>query len=271
MRGTDKIISLLKVNSHGRVLFLSALCTAFTVAASVCAISFVLSSIAPLPGEALITVLAVAALVPMMVTPPLAYIFMSIALHFIGAAANVRPPVRLDALTGLYGRDYFLEKVRQMLDEGGAFLMVEADHFSRISDTHGHALSEAALKRFAQALRAGVKSASLISRLGGGQFGIFIPMGKLHDADTAAIRASAAVCSLCHTISGHEIHMTASIGGAVYEAGMTLEDLTGLASERLRRARNAGRSRAFLADAPPVIPDFSDIEFWDEPATSAAA
>jgi diguanylate cyclase len=271
MRVTEKTVGLLKVNSRERVLFLTALCTAFTVAASVCAMSFALSSIAPLPGQALIAALAVAALVPMMVMLPLAYILMSIVQHLSGASGNVSSPARLDHLTGLYSRDCFLEKTRQMLEEGGAFLMVEADHFSRISDTHGHALSEAALKRFAQALRAGVKSASLIGRLGGGQFGIFIPMGKMHDADTAAIRAGAAVCSLCHTISGCEIHMTASIGGAVHEAGMTLEDMMGLASERLRRARNAGRSRAFLADAPPVIPDFSDIEFWDEPATSAAA
>jgi diguanylate cyclase len=271
MRRTEKIIGLLQVSTHGRVLFLTALCTAFTVAASVCAMSFALSSIAPLPGEALIAVLAVAVFVPMMVMLPLAYILMSIVRHLSGAAGNVTSHARLDHLTGLYSRDYFLGKTTQMLDEGGAFLMVEADHFSRISDTHGQAVGEAALKRFGEALRAGSRAASLIGRLGSGQFGIFIPMGKMHDADTAAIRASAAVCSLCHTISGHEVHMTASIGGAVHEAGMTLEDMMGLASERLRRARNAGRSRAFLADTPPVIPDFADIEFWDEPATSAAA
>jgi diguanylate cyclase (GGDEF)-like protein len=96
-------------------------------------------------------------------------------------------------------------------------------------------------------------------------------MGKMHDADTAAIRASAAVCSLCHTISGHEVHMTASIGGAVHEDGMMLEDMIRLADERLYRAKNTGRNRAVLSETPPIVPDFSDVEFWDMPATSAAA
>jgi diguanylate cyclase len=149
--------------------------------------------------------------------------------------------------------------------------MVDADHFKRVNDTHGHAVGDEALKRFAQALRAGNKQTSLIGRLGGEEFGIFIPKGKIGDADLAAIRTSAAICSLCHTISGREIHMTASIGGAVHEDGMALEDMIRLADERLYCAKKTGRNRSVLSDTPPIVPDFSDVEFWDEPATSAAA
>jgi diguanylate cyclase len=271
MRGMEKVIGLLKVNSHGRVLFLTAFCTTFIVAASVCILSLVLRSMPPLPADALVAVIAVAALVPLIITPPLAYALLGIVWIFTGAAGSAAPSARIDLLTGLYSRSRFLEKARQMLDEGGALLMVDADQLDSVHEAHGPAVAEEALKRFAQALRAGNKPTSLIGRLGGGGFGVFIPKGGMSDADLAAIRVSAAVCSLCHTISGRELHITASIGGAVHEACMTLEEMMGLASERLRRARSAGRNRVFLADAPPIIPDFSDIEFWDEPATSAAA
>jgi diguanylate cyclase len=271
MRRTEKIIGLLKVNSHGRVLFLTALCTAFTVAASVCVISFVLKSIPLLPSEALITVLAIAAAAPMIITPPLAYAMLSVLRLLTGAAGHVDRRARLDPVTGLCSRNYFLEKVRQMLDEGGAFMMVGADHLKRVHEARGPAVADEALKRFAQALRAGNKPTSLIGRLGEEEFGVFIPKGRMADADLAAIRASAAVCSLCHTISGHELHMTASIGGAAHLAGASLEDTIRLAGERLSIARAAGHNRAFLSDAPPIVPDFSGIDFWDEPATSAAA
>ena len=271
MGRTEKIIGFLQVNSHARVLFLTALCTAFTVAASVCVVALVLSSIPLLPAEALIAVMAIAALIPMIITPPLAFILLHILRLLTSTIGHVDRQVRFDPMTGLYSRNYFLEKARMMLDEGGAFLMVDADHFKRVNDTHGHAVGDETLKRFAQALRAGNKPTSLIGRLGGEEFGIFIPKGKMQDADLAAIRTSAAICSLCHTISGRELHMTASIGGAVHEAGMVLEDLIRLADERLYRAKNTGRNRAVLSETPPIVPDFSDIEFWEAPATSAAA
>jgi diguanylate cyclase len=271
MGRTEKIIGFLQVNSHRRVLFMTALCTAFTVAAAVCVVAIVLSSIPLLPREALLAVLAIAALIPMIITPPLAFILLHILRLLTNTIGHVDKQVRFDPMTGLYSRSYFLEKARTMLDEGGAFLMVDADHFKRVNDTHGHAVGDETLKRFAQALRAGNRSTSLIGRLGGEEFGIFIPKGRMADADLAAIRTSAAICSLCHTISGREIHMTASIGGAVHEAGMALEDLIRLADERLYRAKNTGRNRAILSETPPIVPDFSDIEFWDEPATSAAA
>lgn len=271
MGRTEKIIGFLQVSSHARVLFLTALCTAFTVAAAVCVVALVLTSIPLLPAEALFAVLAIAALIPLIITPPLAFILLHILRLLTGTISHVDRQVRLDPMTGLYSRSYFLEKARQMLDEGGAFLMVDADHFKRVNDAHGHAVGDETLKRFAQALRAGNKPTSLIGRLGGEEFGIFIPKGKMQDADLAAIRTSAAVCSLCHTISGRELHMTASIGGAVHEAGMTLEDMIRLADERLYRAKNAGRNRAILTEIPPLVPDFADVEFWDDPATSAAA
>ena len=270
MGRTDKILGLLQVNSHGRVLFLTALCTAFTVASSVCAVSFAMGAIPYMPRDALIAVLGLAAFIPVIITPPLAYIMLNILRLLANAVDHVGHQVRIDPMTGVYSRGYFLDTARMLLPDGGAFLMIDADHFKQINDTYGHASGDEALKRLAQALRAAANPSSLIGRLGGEEFGMFIPKGRLTDADTAAIRISAAVSSLCHTIAGNEIFLTASIGCAVFEPGMALEDMMRLADERLYRAKHAGRNRAVLSDTPPVVPDFSGVEFWDAPATSAA-
>jgi diguanylate cyclase len=271
MGRTEKIIGFLQVNSHGRVLLLTALCTAFTVAAAVCVVAGILTSIPLLPPDALIAIIAIAALIPMIITPPLAFILLHILRLLTSTIGHVDRQVRFDPMTGLYSRNYFLEKTRMMLDEGGAFLMVDADHFKRVNDTHGHAVGDEALKRFAQALRAGNKQTSLIGRLGGEEFGIFIPKGKIGDADLAAIRTSAANAGgHMYLASGYCVAQAAN-GGAVHEDGMALEDMIRLADERLYCAKKTGRNRSVLSDTPPIVPDFSDVEFWDEPATSAAA
>jgi diguanylate cyclase len=270
MGRTDKIIDLLRVDSPGRVIFLTILCTAFTVAASVCAVSFAMRSIPKLPQEALIAVLGLAAFMPAIITPPLAFIMLNIMRFLTNTVNHVGQQVRFDPMTGLYSRHHFLEMTRMHLEDGGAFLMIDADHFKRINDTYGHATGDEALKRLAQALRAAGKPSSLIGRLGGEEFGMFIPKGRLTDADTAAIRISAAVSNLCHTIAGHEIFLTASVGAAVHVPGMPLEELLRLADERLYRAKREGRNRAVLSETPPIVPDFSGVELWEDAPTSAA-
>ncbi len=268
-----KLIDFLQVNTNGRVVFLTALCTAFTVVTSIAVVAFVLSAFPLLPRDALIAVFAIAALIPLIIAPPLAFIVLHILRLMTKTLGHVDQQLRFDPLTGVHARNYFLEKARMMLDDGGAFLMVDVDHFKKINDTHGHDVGDEALRKFATALRAANKSTTLIGRLGGEEFGVFIPKGRLFDADTAAIRMSASVCNLCHTIMGHEIHLTASIGGAVYEEGTSLPQLMKRADQRLYEAKNSGRNRAVLSDTPSIIPDFSDIEFWDmaPAATNAAA
>ena len=268
-----KFIDFLQVSSNKRVLFLTLLCTAFTVSVSVGVVVFVLSAFPILPPDATIAVLAIAALIPMIIAPPLSFILLHILRLLTNTLGHVDQHVRFDPLTGVYARNYFLEKTRLMLDEGGAFLMVDADHFKRVNDSYGHDVGDETLRKFGAALRAANKATTLIGRLGGEEFGVFIPKGALQEADTAALRISAAVCNLCHTISGHEIHLTTSIGGAVFAEGMSLAEVVKLADERLYVAKNSGRNRAVLSDAPSIIPDFSDIEFWDaslSTATSAA-
>ena len=273
MGGLTKMADFLQVNSNARVLFFTALCTAFTVTASVGVVAFVLSSLS-LPRDAFVAILAIAAFIPLVIAPPLSFILLHVLRLLTNTLGHVDQHVRFDPLTGVYARNYFLEKARVLAEDGGAFLMVDADHFKKVNDMHGHDVGDEALRKFGAALRAANKSTTLIGRLGGEEFGVFIPKGKMADADIAAIRITAAVCNLCHTISGREIHLTASLGGAIHAPGMSLAELMKLADRRLYDAKNSGRNRFILSDTPSIIPDFSEIEFWrtapSAPLTTAA-
>ena len=102
MGRTEKIIGFLQVSSHKRVLFLTALCTSFTVAAAVCVVSLVLTSIPLLPAEALIAIIAIAALIPLIIAPPLSFILLHILELLTNTLGHVDQQVRFDPLTGVY-------------------------------------------------------------------------------------------------------------------------------------------------------------------------
>lgn len=274
MGRTEKIIGLLQVNSHARVAWLTALVTVFAASASVCAVSLALPALSPLPREAVAIVLAVAALIPLILIPPLAFALLSALRLAAHALAGQGGRARIDPVTGAHRRAPFIEKAGAMMEDGGALLLVDADHVARVKSMHGREVSDEALRKFVLALRAASPRASLIGRLSPDGFAVFMPRARMAEAEAAALRVSAAVCNLCHTVAGREIHLTATIGGAVHTPDMDLAALMRLAGKRLYAAKCDGRARAVLADAPSLAPDFSEFELWEADAclhlTSAA-
>jgi diguanylate cyclase (GGDEF)-like protein len=274
MGRTEKIIGLLQVNSSGRAVWLTALVTVFAASACVCAVSLALPALAPLPRDAVTVILAVAALIPLVLTPPLAFALLSALRLFSHALDGLGRQARIDAVTGAYRRAPFIEKAGLMMEDGGALLLIDADHIARVKSEHGREVAGEALRKFALALRAATPRASLIGRLSPDGFAVFMPRARMAEAEAAALRVSAAVCNLCHTIAGREIHLTATIGGADGAPDMDFAALMRLAGERLYAAKCEGRARTVLVDAPPLAPDFSEFDLWEADAshnlTSAA-
>ena len=195
-----------------------------------------------------------AALIPLLITPPLAFIVLNLFRNQTLTIDKVDHYVRYDTLTGVLTRAYLLGKTRDALSGGGAFLMVDADHFKAINDTHGHDVGDEALKKIAEVLRKALTTDALIGRLGGEEFGIFLPGAN----DTQAVAAAESLCRLMReegrVIAGKQLDLTVSIGCALHRDENTLENTIKLADSALYHAKRSGRDRYFVAEATDTMP-----------------
>ena len=192
--------------------------------------------------------------IPLLITPPIAIVVLNLFRVQTLTIDKVDQYVRYDTLTGVLTRAYLLGKAREILHRGGVFLMVDADHFKAVNDTYGHDVGDEALKRMAEVLRKALSTDALIGRLGGEEFGVFLP-----GADDAA--AAKAASDLCETmrregqiIAGQQLDLTISIGGAKHISGEQLEKTMKLADTALYQAKRTGRDRYFIAGATDTMP-----------------
>lgn len=158
---------------------------------------------------------------------------------------------RTDSLTGLWNRGYFMDLARRELSRARrensplCLIMVDADHFKRVNDTHGHEAGDEALRCLAQVLAASVREVDLLARLGGEEFVILLPGTERTAALAVAervrrgIRERSLSCA-----SGACFCLTVSVGVACRQgAEDTLEQLLRCADTALYAAKHAGRNR----------------------------
>jgi diguanylate cyclase (GGDEF)-like protein len=165
-----------------------------------------------------------------------------------------------DPLTRLYNsrwlRDAGERDLARAAREGKplALLLTDLDHFKRVNDGAGHAAGDLVLQRVAARLRATVRGADAVVRLGGEEF---VALLQDCDADGAAVVAEAirvAVRDITLPEGCGLARLTASIGIASYpEHPGGLEPLLAAADRAMYEAKQAGRDRVVRA-ATPVEP-----------------
>jgi diguanylate cyclase (GGDEF)-like protein len=80
-----------------------------------------------------------------------------------------------DSMTGLLNREAFfnhMEKVRGQ--QAGSLLIIDADHFKKINDMHGHYNGDGALMAIAQCIAKCVGNDKSIARIGGEEFAVYL-------------------------------------------------------------------------------------------------
>lgn len=230
--------------------------TAIAVAAPVLTFAVVLTLLGPVPLGTFIGVLAICAVIPLLIAPPIAFFALSILRLLTVTIERVDNYVRFDTLTGVLTRAYLLGQIREQLvaREVGAFLMVDADHFKAINDTFGHDVGDEALKRLAEVLRTTLTVDALVGRLGGEEFGVFLPGANDAEAAAAANTLCEAMRRRGRSIAGHDISLTVSIGGASHRGAESLEATMKLADAALYHAKRTGRDRFYIAGATETMP-----------------
>ncbi len=163
------------------------------------------------------------------------------------ANAELGRQAQTDALTGLLNRRVFDPMLVRMLADARrsgrelSVLMIDADHFKRINDIHGHAVGDEVLRTMADTLRGRLRPSDVIARFGGEEFAVLLP-------ETSPSRALRVAQALVARMAEHADPVwgtvTVSIGVATCGDGLTApEELLRRADEALYRAKAEGRNR----------------------------
>ena len=128
--------------------------------------------------------------------------------------------------------------------------MADLDHFKVLNDTHGHEAGDRALRVFAQAVAATLRSGDLAGRVGGEEFAMILRGIAAAEAAVVLDRLRMAVLD---ATAGSSPAFTASFGVTDTDfAGGALDDLMRVADAALYRAKQEGRDRVVTADERDV-------------------
>lgn len=200
-------------------------------------------------------------LVPLFLAGPLLFFFTMKMRELAIANAKMSILASTDSLTAVLNRGAFTMLVESYLNDArtqarelrGALLIVDADHFKSINDTYGHAHGDEALKVIAGAIQSVLRGADIVGRIGGEEFGVFLPGATAGLAETVAerIRASVSVAEFSPSDRARQ-DLSVSVGGAVFNRRVDFTDLFRVADERLYDAKKTGRNRVSIASMGPV-------------------
>ncbi|KEO52877.1 diguanylate cyclase [Thioclava pacifica] len=161
----------------------------------------------------------------------------------------------VDPLTGLYNRRYanaHLARMSQRARRTGrasVVMVLDLDRFKRVNDSYGHRAGDHVLTAFAKALRANLRGADLIARIGGEEFLVVLPDTTLDDGYRTAERLRRAIETQSIRLpSGENISITLSIGLALGGTRDTdPQHLVDEADAALLNAKATGRNQVAVA------------------------
>jgi diguanylate cyclase (GGDEF)-like protein len=169
------------------------------------------------------------------------------------AEQTIRHQALYDDLTKLPNRRLLLERLTRELsrsrrhDHTGAVLFLDLDHFKTINDSLGHGVGDELLRSVAARLRRRLRKEDTAARLGGDEFVLLIPelANDINIASGKVRRLANEVLKEFRepfTVSGHELHVSASIGVAIFPiADEKPEDLLKKADVAMYSAKAGGR------------------------------
>ena len=210
--------------------------------------------------EALRRSLVSATVLPILLGAPL-FFYLSMRLRGL-AITNVRLGLvaRTDSLTACLNRGAFTAKVTSAVSQrdrnpGGALLMIDADNFKAINDLFGHDAGDEALTIIARSIRAVLRAGDLVGRMGGEEFGVFLPGADQQAANAVAERIRRSVNLAVFAPDGRQRSLSVSVGGVVFTGQAAFSELFRIADQRLYGAKQTGRNRVTIvhADDHPFV------------------
>lgn len=156
-----------------------------------------------------------------------------------------------DNLTGLLNRSAANELVKKCIEENnqGILIIFDIDNFKQVNDRKGHPVGDALLQKFAEYLSLFFRKEDIISRLGGDEFLVFIPVNISFDS------LKSKLCRFIEKVN-HDIFLqyeeedvSVSIGTAqVIGKNDSFEELYGRADHAMYITKLGGKNGFFISD-----------------------
>ncbi|MCM2255285.1 MAG: GGDEF domain-containing protein [Vicinamibacteria bacterium] len=160
---------------------------------------------------------------------------------------------RTDSLTATATRRAFFEDVARAFarwPSPSALLVIDADHFKRLNDSHGHLAGDRALLSLVARIRGQIRASDRLGRLGGEEFGLVLPDVTREEAAQRAEAIRRVVAETPHDVGEAKVALTVSLGAAMLDRPRhaSVEQWLAAADAAVYAAKEAGRDRALFAD-----------------------
>lgn len=172
-----------------------------------------------------------------------------------------------DSLTGLPNRSLFTDRLDQVLSRAQreksrfALLYMDLDHFKDVNDGFGHQVGDELLILAAHRIKAQVREADTVCRLGGDEFTVILE--DIHKSTDASLVAKKIIEALREPfiINEREIYIGSSVGIALYPYdGATIQELVKNADAAMYDAKEQGRGQYRFASGAAGISSRHRIE-----------
>ena len=187
--------------------------------------------------------LVVSGAIPLLITFPISMFAMHILKTLHEALDKLDRMVKFDSLTGLMLRVPFLDETRSYRKQYGFLALLDADHFKKINDTHGHEAGDYALRHIAAVLTEVIGRHGFVARFGGEEFAIRLPRLSRSQAELLFSTLSTKLRSEGFEYRGHTLKPTLSMGVVAVDGISPTSALLRRADGCLYQAKTEGRDK----------------------------
>ncbi|HEV7276436.1 MAG TPA: GGDEF domain-containing protein [Devosiaceae bacterium] len=193
-------------------------------------------------------------LLPTFLAAPMLFYLLSKLRELAIAHERLAVVAATDSLTSVLNRGAFMRLAevwlqRQRPAAGGGLLVVDADNFKAINDRYGHDRGDVALQLIAGAIGKVLRAEDRVGRIGGEEFGIFLPGANQAETEAIAERVRRAVHEVSFLGDGKPHQLTVSVGGVYFDTPKHFQELFRIADQQLYHAKREGRDQVALAPA----------------------
>jgi diguanylate cyclase (GGDEF)-like protein len=192
-----------------------------------------------------------AAIIPSLMAPGLSWFLIGLLFELNDLHEKTNRLATFDGLTNLFNRRAFIQSCESLhhLAERNkrpyCFFVLDIDFFKNINDAHGHPCGDEVLATLGQLLKDNSRKSDVIGRLGGEEFGFFLPDTDKLQATEYAQKLQNKINALEINYENKTINITVSIGIAInlFDENLSLEEIYKRADKALYSAKNNDRNQ----------------------------